>query len=366
MKTDFHHVVMIIYDGIENSVFESQVLAPLLAELAADQTKEATIVSFERGKPNDTMLLKKFPVHDRLHLVIGQKLPFFSLMSLRPALWQLIKILKLLQGSELRARGPLAGWLLLRAVEKIAGRSAAKRVHVPAVLIQARGLAAEEHRYAAQYDEQLTLMKQIKNIIIQWRLFAVELATFGYQGWISKSQRFSIEAVSSALRTYLIETFGSDPALTVVSTRDITPPLEADKIKALRKQKRDELGIPQHARVFIYSGSFKPWQCAEETIEIAEKLLQQDKNSFFLVLTGDTEQFTNAAKNYTLPADRFKILCVPSSQLTEYLAAGDCGFLIRGEDIINWVSRPTKALEYQAAGLKIFHNDTVAYLTEKK
>jgi len=49
-----------------------------------------------------------------------------------------------------------------------------------------------------------------------------------------------------------------------------------------------------------------------------------------------------------------------------YLAAADYGLLFRHKDIINWVSRPTKMLEYQAVGLKIIHNNTIEWLSENK
>ena len=40
--------------------------------------------------------------------------------------------------------------------------------------------------------------------------------------------------------------------------------------------------------------------------------------------------------------------------------------LVREKDIINCVSRPTKMLEYQSAGLKIVHNNTVAWLASQE
>jgi hypothetical protein len=49
-----------------------------------------------------------------------------------------------------------------------------------------------------------------------------------------------------------------------------------------------------------------------------------------------------------------------------YLAAADIGIIFRKPHIINWISRPTKILEYQAVGLKIIHNNTVAMLADHK
>ena len=101
MNADFHSVVMVVYDGIENSVFESQVITPLLAELEANQCLEITLVSFERTILPSHLVCKKIPVHDRLHFVLAKKLPFLGIPSLLPALWQLIKILRFIGGNEL-------------------------------------------------------------------------------------------------------------------------------------------------------------------------------------------------------------------------------------------------------------------------
>ncbi|MFH1832527.1 MAG: hypothetical protein ABH827_07080, partial [bacterium] len=67
---------------------------------------------------------------------------------------------------------------------------------------------------------------------------------------------------------------------------------------------------------------------------------------------------------HNLPKTAYKIISVRQEQLYEYLSCANFGFLLREEDIINWVSRPTKMLEYQAVGLKIIHNNTIAWLTE--
>ncbi len=364
MKTGFRHVVMVVYDGIENSVFESQVVAPFLQELVVDQTLEVTIVSFERLLPQKTLLCKKFPAHDRLHLVVAKKLPFFGVISLQFALWQLIKILKLIGGSELQARGPLAGWLVLNVVQKLASVEIILRGLVPPVLIQARGLAAQEHGYAAKHCKRGVLCK-VKDWVVQNLLHRLEAEVYGYHGIIADTRRFTIEVVSHALKDYLIAEFRADQKNIVLATRDITPRLDAEHVATWRAKKRSELGLMQDAHVYVYSGSFKPWQCASETIAAAAKLLEQNPRAFFLVLSGDVEQFHAAIKAAKIDATRCLVTCVPSSRLTEYLSVADTGFLLREPHVINWVSRPTKMLEYQAVGLEILHNNTIGCLAKQ-
>ena len=55
-----------------------------------------------------------------------------------------------------------------------------------------------------------------------------------------------------------------------------------------------------------------------------------------------------------------------ADDVIKYLCAADAGILLRKKDVVNWVARPTKILEYRAAGLKIIHNDTVAMLTNQQ
>ncbi len=423
MEDQFRHVVMVIYDGVENSVFESQVVAPLLVELADDLALEVTLISFERALPSAAVLCKKIPAHDRLHLVLARRLPFFGTVSLWPALWQLIKILKLTGATQLRARGPLAGWLVLRAVErsvpyngffsKLVGEFIAActsryislretletdgkwlfklrslRVFcsqnktyrevrtryfrkkpvakdIPPVLVQARGLAAEEYRYAAHRGGRRGL-RPLKDWLTQKFLHELEASVYGYRGVIARCGQFTIEVVSEALQEYLVKVFKAKQAVITIATKDITPMVAREQVEAWRLAKRSELCIPIDARVYVYSGSFKPWQCAQETVAEAATILHRESDAFFLALTTDVADFEQAVQASGIDAVRCRVLRVASAELTQYLAAADAGFLLREADVINWVSRPTKMLEYQAVELEIVHNNTVGCLARAK
>ena len=89
-------------------------------------------------------------------------------------------------------------------------------------------------------------------------------------------------------------------------------------------------------------------------------------NSFLLILSPDIAQFTATLAQSTLTQSQYRVINVPTQELISYLAAADVGFLFRHPDIINWVSRPTKVLEYSAAGLRIVHNGTVGYCVGMK
>jgi hypothetical protein len=408
MEDQFRNVVMVLYDGVENSVFESQVIAPLLLELVNDLALEVTLISFERALPSAEVLCKKIPAHDRLHLVLARRVPFFGTVSLWPALAQLIKILKFTGATHVRARGPLAGWLVLRAVERCVPHSGCfsrlgwifKQVqgdlmrrsplsvilslfqdtgffskkfkkqpnvarYISPVLIQARGLAAEEYRYAAQRGGNRGL-RRLKDWLTQKFLHELEASVYGYRGVITRCGQFTIEAVSEPLREYLVKVFKTKTAVVTIATKDITPMVAREQIDAWRLAKRGELCIPVDAHVYVYSGSFKPWQCAQETVAEAATILHRESDAFFLILSTDVTDFEQAIQASGIDAVRCRVLRVASAELTQYLAAADVGFLLRDADVINWVSRPTKMLEYQAVGLEIVHNDTIGSLARAK
>jgi len=365
MKAALRHVIVIVYDGILNSVFESQVLAPLLSELEQDEFLEITIISFERRLLSSSVLQKKIPAHDRLHFVLAKRMPFFGTLSLKFSLWQLERILKIIGGTELRARGPLAGWLALRVVEKYLPQTILIAEQIPYVLVQARGLAAEEYRYTSERSKR-GFIRKLKDWITQKLLHKLEAEVYGYCGLIAQCGRFTIEAVSIALQEYLIKCFNALPVAVTIAHKDITPRVEGEVVNIWRREKRQELAIPTNARVYVYSGSFKPWQCAKETVEEAAVILQQDATAFFLILSPDVEAFEQALKFARIDVDRCRVLRVDSNVLTQYLAVADIGFLLREADIINWVSRPTKMLEYRAVGLEIVHNNTVGCLARSE
>ena len=87
---------------------------------------------------------------------------------------------------------------------------------------------------------------------------------------------------------------------------------------------------------------------------------------FLLILSQDAVAFQSLFARYAVPAERVRLLSVKPADLLRYLCAADAGMLLRQPDVVNWVSRPTKLLEYQAVGLHIIHNGTIAMLAHKR
>ena len=83
-------------------------------------------------------------------------------------------------------------------------------------------------------------------------------------------------------------------------------------------------------------------------------------------MTPDKNKFIEACGKQNIAKQHYAVLNVGAQDVYKYLAAGDYGLLFREPDVVNWVSRPTKMLEYQAVGLKIIHNKTVAWLADQE
>jgi hypothetical protein len=317
-----HVVAFVMYDGMNNSVFQSQVLVPIKQMLAEFPLLHVLLISCEKNPVVPPYF------GDRIKVVICKKRPFFSKHSL---LWKEVsRVLHEHGVMTVIARGPLAGFIVMRAAP------------LAKVIVQARGLAAEEFRYAPASG----IKGLLKPII--YRLYKqVERDVY---------RRAMVEAVSPALKQYLEQNFGATSV--TVSYDDIPPVIDKASVQKWRHEVRAELNIPSDAYVYCYAGSAHAWQCVDEMVAfVAERL---DPNVFFLFLSAEKEVFE--AKLRGISARNYVVLSVTHQDMYRYVSAADAGLLFRKADVVNWVSRPTKMLEYQAVGLHIVHNGTIAWL----
>lgn len=342
------HIVCLIYDSIKNSVFKSQVLAPLINELNANVSLNVTLVSFEREKINERELVG----HDRIKVIVVTRLPFFGRLSLTYAYWQCKKVLNGVAADCIIARGPLAGAIVIKAISS-------GWIKVKRCIIQARGLCAQEYRYAMR-GKKTFVQRKIKTYIYR----ELELLEGNvYRGNRRCHCEVKIEAVSPALADYLVDHYQAHREELYLATTDLVPPISPALRSKFRTEVRAALGILSAMRVYCYNGSYKPWQGVKETLDYFCQHYRHDPYAFLLILSSDVDQFNSELKAYELSPHQYKILSVDPSEVVNYLCAADYGFLFRDKDIINWVSRPTKMLEYQAAGLTIIHNHTIAWFT---
>ncbi|MBN1549789.1 hypothetical protein JW872_03970 [Candidatus Babeliales bacterium] len=336
-------LIFVVYDGIKNSVFHSQVLAPLLKRLQKNPDQKIIIVSFERARPCKIPSFFASGASNYVQLIYLKRLPFLSKFSLWHSVWKLKQLLRRYNEYELIARGPLAGWICVHSMHKNACKH---------LTIQARGILAEEYKMA----------HTSRNLFHHWRarkLFEIEREV--YHDY-AHGLKLHIEAVSPALCKYLISTYHAPYEQMDIARYDIPDPIPVEDIIAWRYKIRKELGVTDTTHVYCYNGSTKPWQCLEETVNYFKDAYNRYPNSFLLLLTHDTKACKVIVGKARLDETTYQIISTKHEDIYTYLAACDVGLIFRKASPVNWVARPTKALEYQAAGLRIVHNNTVDWL----
>ncbi len=335
--------IVVLYDGVHNPVFQSQVIEPLIKQLDQHPDDRGIIISFERTTISQKEQ-QSLVTDPRIRLITLHKLPFLGSLSLRYTARQLAPIMRQhIHTATITCRGPMAAWIVGHL-----------NLPIPCI-VQARGLAAQEYRYAHS--------SKIMGWLHRIRAYQYEQIEKWVYGAYAHNKNVMVHTVSKALRSYLITTFDSPENHVTVADHDVPSAIAPAQRSAWRTEIRELLGIPPHAYVYVYNGSAKPWQCPQETVQFFVHEYQKNQEAFLLVLTQDTGTFKTLLACHNLPPNTFHITRVAHTEIYRYLAAADAGMLLREQHIINWVSRPTKALEYHAVGLKIIHNNTVGMLS---
>lgn len=341
MTTTQSTLIWVMYDSMNNSIFESQVAQPLIQY--TQNYSRVILVSFEQA--NTPIQSTMYP----FEIKVLKKYRFWGRSSLYPAIRALRKFLKTFNTYELIARGPIAGYLC---------RAAARDTVCQKLTIQARGLLAEEYRYTnAQANG--------------WKSYIHTYRAYLYEKLEQKAYRIqeahiptTIEAVSDALAAYLVKHYKIPAHLITIAQQDIPAIIPELQKKEWRSAIRTTLNVPDNTFVYCYNGSAKAWQCAQETTDFFVQEYAHNSHSFLLVLTQDVDIFKQLLRNYALPESAYHICTVKQHDLYRYLAACDAGIVLRKPHILNWISRPTKVLDYQAVGLSIVHNNTISMLRD--
>ncbi|MBM3893553.1 glycosyltransferase family 4 protein [Candidatus Dependentiae bacterium] len=367
LRVSGDHLLMVLYDSITNSVFESQVFTPLMRMIERGEVQRVTLVTFESDLQIKNQL-EQFN-HPTITFIVLKRYPLLGIWTLRLAARQLKSALAM-RATVIRARGPLAG-LIAKYFLELDGQQPEGLARA-VLTIQARGLCAEEYRFTSEQKK----LSWWQKIVVAWRTKLydrIEQKAYmdpgslpGMTSLEAPVSGLTIEVVSEALGEYLQKTYATPAAMIRLAQHDLVDALPADYVAAQRKEMRALLSIPTDAYVFCYSGSCKPWQCAEETVQFFAQEIQANSEAFLLILSQDVVAFQSLLVQYAVPAERVRLLAVKPADLLRYLCAADAGMLLRQPDVVNWVSRPTKLLEYQAVGLRVVHNGAIGMLAKKR
>lgn len=145
----------------------------------------------------------------------------------------------------------------------------------------------------------------------------------------------------------------------VVPCATTVPELRLDDRYQLRKR----LGIEEKF-VFVYAGSVRKYQRIERMLELFKRCLNADGNFFLVVLSNQTEEFRREIERSGIPEECFLLVSLRRDEVPSYLAAADCGLLLRDSSVVNRVASPTKFAEYLACGLPVLMEGCIGDYTE--
>jgi len=199
------------------------------------------------------------------------------------------------------------------------------------VIFDMRGLLPEE-----------TLLRK-SNKLQYWLLRRLEKISCRYAD--------RIVVVSNSFREIMIKRWKVSPGKLMViptfSAGSINGAKQSVNVPDLRKEEFAPEDI-----LFVYSGAFEKWQCAEEVISFFKVLRSNIHNAGFVILTPHVEEFTSFTQRH-FEGGHCYIRHARNEDLYYYLKQCNYGLLFRKPHIINEVAAPIKFKDYLSAGLPV-------------
>lgn len=325
-------VLFLTYDGMTDPLGQSQVLS-YLKLLSKDFSFD--VLSYE--KP-DVFTQKEQLVHNFIQgydirwipLPYTKSPPILSTIKDLRAGWKKIKELgRNTRYDIIHSRGYIIGTNAIKAQKHFKA----------ALLLDKRGWWADEKKDSGNWESPvfIPVYRYFKNL--ETRLFkvsdhAISLTWAGYH----EIERLKLKPLND---------------VSVIPTCvdfKIFKPFDTE----IRKEVRQELGIPQDARVILYSGSLGGNYSMELIFGLYRALKKREPNTYILLLTrADKEYIAAEVKNADVPEEVVKIAASDFAHVHRYLMAGDYG-LVNYLRTYSTIGRsPTKLGEYWACGLPV-------------
>ncbi len=356
----------VISDGVENSVFESQVLRTIGRHLDSKRFGKVVVLAFQADISRAHQYLSELEVPDGVEFVFCKRLPFFGTISLEncveAASNQIFKIFP----DVIYARGPISGYICIKALEAFKDDSYLRenKDRLPKLIIQSRGLLTKEYEYVNRFSSWNPFLFPVRWFIAK-RLEYLEKVSYSENSVGRLPYQVTIEAVTPALGDYLVEEFGASRSRISFAMDDFPTPLSKDEVKKNRDASRLALGLTPLSKVYCYAGSAKAWQCPEKTVKWFAEKLKENSDAYLLVISRDKDFFESLIEKVGIPPANYTVVTICNQKdFYKALCAADVGLLFREDHPINWVARPVKAMDYMACGLSIEHNSTVRWVIE--
>ena len=128
---------------------------------------------------------------------------------------------------------------------------------------------------------------------------------------------------------------------------------------------RTKYAIKPEDIVFTYIGSISKWQQFDFVARLFKDISTSLASAKFLVITPDRKKVLDKFENLIQQSGSIIVLDkVPHEEIYQYLSAGDIGFLIREQHILNIVSSPIKFAEYLICGVPVITTPWVGDYSE--
>ena len=222
------------------------------------------------------------------------------------------------------------------------------------IIIQARGLLYEEYKYL-YFNKKNNLFLNLIHKLRAYELNIIEKSIY------KNINNFTIESVSLALKNHLNQTYKTKLKYIKIAKLDLIKNISNKDINLNKNLLLKKLNL-NNKYIYCYNGSGKAWQCPENVIKYFITKLKTNSNIFLLILSQDKDIFLEYINKYKLDKNYCLIISVNHNEISKYLSICNAGIIFRENHILNWVSRPTKILEYKSVNLKIIHNNTIEYL----
>ena len=366
----------LIFDGVENTVFYSQIYQQIKQKVERKELFNPVIISFEKDPLQATYFYNaNFADLKTTNVFIWQRMPLLGKWTLHLAAHRLKNFLAKNPTQKVICRGEAAAYILLKSIEFfIADQEVKKKIDLDETSIKnlcneieilIPGLASFEVLLKKKEQGIALLKSKIK----MWFLFnlctAIEQVVFSVNNFWRLSSKLKVTYVfaSKALKDYAIQHFELLPYICTVS-EVVIDPIDWDKKMEARVIVRTKHGIDLDANIYCYSGGMQPWQSFDLCIEAFLEFAKKDEKAFFLVLTHHAPEAQELITQFKVPAHQYLILKLKPELLHTYHLACDFGMIFREANIVNWTSRPIKVIEYKQAGLLVLHNFTIEWVIQ--
>lgn len=149
------------------------------------------------------------------------------------------------------------------------------------------------------------------------------------------------------------------PPITVVPCCvdfDLFPPVTSES----RAIAREGLGIPHHAKVIVYLGSFGSWYMVEEMMDFFRVQREREPDAIFLIISREpAEEILACAEARSVPAASLIVRSASRHEVPKLAAAADYGLFFIKPVFSKKASSPTKMGELLALELPVVANSEI-------